>query len=42
MVNNPHIDMGQGLLQCMAEIYEKVHVEKNKEMGLFVNGGNDE
>jgi UDP-glucose 4-epimerase len=28
MVNNLHIDMGQGLLQCMAEIYEKVHDEK--------------
>lgn len=37
MVNNPYIDMGQGLLQCMAEIYEKVHGEKHKEMGLFVN-----
>jgi UDP-glucose 4-epimerase len=24
-VVNPYIDMGQGLLQCMAEIYEKVH-----------------
>lgn len=22
---NPHIDMGQGLLQCMAEIYEDLH-----------------
>lgn len=42
MVNNPHIDMGQGLLQCMAEIYEKVHIEKYKEMGLFVNGKNNE
>lgn len=40
MVNNPHIDMGQGLLQCMAEIYEKVHNEKHQEMGLFVNGSN--
>ena len=37
MVNNPHIDMGQGLLQCMAEVYEKVHNEKHQEMGLFVN-----
>lgn len=38
MVNNPNIDMGQGLLQCMAEIYKKVHTEKHEEMGLFVNG----
>jgi len=30
MVNNPHIDMGQGLLHCMAEIYEKVHIEKHE------------
>ena len=42
MVNNPHIDMGQGLLQCMAEIYEKVHIEKHEEMGLFVNGEHNE
>ena len=41
MVNNPHIDMGQGLLQCMAEIYEKVHIEQRKEMGLFVNVENN-
>ena len=42
MVHNPHIDMGQGLLQCMAEVYEKVHNEKHQEMGLFVNGSNHE
>jgi UDP-glucose 4-epimerase len=42
MTHNPHIDMGQGLLQCMAEIYEKVHSEKHKEMGLFVNGSKHE
>lgn len=38
IVNNPHIDMGQGLLQCMAEVYEKVHGKKHEEMGLLVNG----
>ena len=42
MTNNPHIDMGQGLLQCMAEVYEKVHSEKHEEMGLFVSGTNHE
>jgi len=26
LVVNPYIDMGQGLLRCMAEIYEKVHL----------------
>lgn len=35
---NPHIDMGQGLLSCMAEIYEQIHAEKQMEMGLMVNG----
>lgn len=37
LVNNPHIDMGQGLLQCMVEIYRQVHGEKYDEMGLIVN-----
>lgn len=36
LVNNPHIDMGQGLLLCMAEIYERVHLEAHDEMGLIV------
>lgn len=38
LVNNPHIDMGQGLLLCMAEIYEKVHLKRHDEMGLLVEG----
>lgn len=37
LVNNPHIDMGQGLLQCMAELYEKIHEEKVEEDGLLVD-----
>ena len=37
LVNNPHIDMGQGLLLCMAEIYEKIHSKKDDEMGLFIS-----
>lgn len=37
LVNNPHIDMGQGLLECMAEIYEKVHCEKIDDGGLLVD-----
>lgn len=37
LVNNPHIDMGQGLLQCMAELYEKIHKEKTEEGGLLVD-----
>ena len=37
LINNPHIDMGQGLLQCMAELYEKIHLEKIEEGGLLVD-----
>lgn len=37
LVNNPHIDMGQGLLQCMAELYEKIHQEKMEEDGLLLD-----
>lgn len=38
LVNNPHIDMGQGLLRCMAELYGKIHGENHEEMGLVLNG----
>lgn len=37
LINNPHIDMGQGMLQCMAEIYEQCCSDKHSEMGLIVN-----
>lgn len=36
LINNSHIDMGQGLLQCMAEIYEKIHKDKKEEMGFLI------
>lgn len=36
LVSNPHIDMGQGLLLCMAEIYEKEKT-KHEELGLVIN-----
>jgi UDP-glucose 4-epimerase len=36
LINNPHIDMGQGLLLCMAEIYERIHQGKHEELGLLV------
>ncbi|CAN2040218.1 NAD-dependent epimerase [Candidatus Magnetomoraceae bacterium gMMP-15] len=32
LVTNPHIDMGQGLLLCMANIYEEIHGEKMDSM----------
>lgn len=41
LVNNPHIDMGQGLLNCMKEIYEQIHQEKHEEMGWLVNQNKD-
>jgi len=36
LVNNPRIDMGQGLLLCMSELYEKIHSEQHEELGVFV------
>jgi len=38
LINNPHIDMGQGLLNCITEVYETIHKEKYEEMGLLLNG----
>lgn len=40
LVANPHIDMGQGLLLCMADIYER-NPRKHDEAGLVVNNGQD-
>lgn len=37
LINNPHIDMGQGLLICMAEIYERFHGKLEKHFGLIVD-----
>jgi len=37
LVNNPHVDMGQGLLQCIAELFEKLHSEKSSDLGICVN-----
>ncbi len=35
LINNPHIDMGQGLLNCMAEIYGQLHKEKKVEVCAY-------
>ena len=35
LVNNPHVDMGQGLLQCIAELFEKLHSEKSADLDVF-------
>lgn len=36
LVSNPHIDMGQGLLLCMAEIFE-ITEPKHEEFGLVIS-----
>ncbi len=41
LTKNPFIDMGQGLLNCITEIYEDVHGEKQESMGLFIDPGNN-
>lgn len=38
LVSNPHIDMGQGLLSCMHEIYHAMHRDQHEEMGLWMAG----
>ncbi|MBB5022836.1 NAD-dependent epimerase/dehydratase family protein [Desulfurispira natronophila] len=37
LVNNPSIDMGQGILQCLSELYEQLHTEKTTELGILVD-----
>lgn len=34
--SNPHVDMGQGLLQCLAEIFENSHAKYTLEQGVYV------
>jgi len=37
LVNNPHIDMGQGLLTCMKEIYHEFHSEQSEDFGVWIS-----
>jgi UDP-glucose 4-epimerase len=37
LVKNPYVDMGQGLLSLIAEIYAEVHGEKCEKMGILIN-----
>jgi len=37
LVSNPHIDMGQGLLSCMHEIYHSLHKDRHEEMGIWMS-----
>jgi UDP-glucose 4-epimerase len=34
---NTYIDMGQGLLQCISELYSEIHTEKHEELGVLVD-----
>lgn len=35
LITNPHIDMGQGLLNCMAAIYGQLHTEKKETVYIM-------
>lgn len=37
LVKNSFIDIGQGILNCMAEIYSEVHQEKEEDLGIIVD-----
>ncbi len=37
LVNNPHIDMGQGLLKCLAEIYDAKNMKEKKLNGFKIS-----
>lgn len=37
LIANPNIDMGQGLLLCLAEVYEHIHKEKHEELGILIS-----
>lgn len=40
LVNNPHIDMGQGLLSCMHEIYHDLN-KRHEEGGIWLADGKE-
>ena len=42
LVSNPHIDMGQGILLHITEIYSELHKEKHEEMGFLSNSNKTE
>lgn len=42
LVSNPHIDMGQGILLYITEIYGELHKEKHEEMGFLSDGDETE
>ncbi len=38
LVNNPHIDLGQGILNLIGEIHHNIHTELEETNGLLVKG----
>lgn len=40
LATNPHIDMGQGILQHIAEVYENVYQQQSPDMGVMLNNEN--
>jgi UDP-glucose 4-epimerase len=34
LICNPQVDMGQGIIQCISELYEKIHHDKLPEIGI--------
>lgn len=41
LVSNPYIDMGQGLLSCVQEIYRELNGDQHEEMGLWMPGDDE-
>lgn len=41
LVKNPFMDMGQGLLSCMADIYREVHQEEKEQLGLVIKNDDE-
>lgn len=39
VVSNDFIDIGQGLLQCLASIYSQIHSEKQENLGILTEDG---
>jgi UDP-glucose 4-epimerase len=38
LVNNPHIDLGQGLLNLLGEIHHDLHAELEEKNGILIKG----
>ncbi len=41
LLANPFVDMGQGLLRCMAHVHEEIHSESHEELGVLISEADD-